>query len=549
MIVQFGKKKDDPKDGEQNHYLQVDYLNNLFQKTHVDEKTLAVWLQDIVDEFKGDEGAIFVMNANDLLCEIAVGTTSLIEGRKILPNKGLPGWLLESKKPAFLSDTYKDIRFDSKNNIFNPIPKSIVASPILFRNKVYGIIQINRRKARNPFESVDAEKLLEIAKIFGIYLHLLEYEKREKERLTKKKETRLEEQLTFETATQTVPIGFFLINEDLRILFINDFALKTLGTKKEETVGKRCRDIIISHDKKGEKLLLDEFLSTFPAKHFFQSPLHLLRNDGHEITVAFGISPFDFAEKKFAVIYFTNPAEWEMVYSKEDQFITNVAHELRTPLFAILGSLSILETELKRSKNLPPTIKSFLNIVKEEGEKFTNILNALLDFDEVSKWNIGLKREPILILDLVKSIADDFKSKCHDMSISLEVDFPSDPIQISGDELALQYAFSHLIDNAIKFNRKGGNIIIATEGLILRESSWNFEITIKDTGIGIPQSELPYIFGKFYRVEKEIHTISGFGLGLTIVKDIIEMHGGNILVESEMGKGTTFTVQLPTMEI
>ena len=128
-----------------------------------------------------------------------------------------------------------------------------------------------------------------------------------------------------------------------------------------------------------------------------KSPLHLLREDAHEITVAFGISPFTYEKKKYAVIYFTNPAEWEIVYSKEDEFITSIAHEMRTPLFAILGSLSILEKELSTIKNLPPTINSFVNIIREEGKKFTNILNALLDFDEVSTWNIGLKREKIPI--------------------------------------------------------------------------------------------------------------------------------------------------------
>ena len=76
MIVQFGKKKEDSKGTEQNNYLQIDYINNLFQKKHIDEKTLAVWLQDIVNEFKGDEGAIFIKTGDNLLCRISVGTTA-----------------------------------------------------------------------------------------------------------------------------------------------------------------------------------------------------------------------------------------------------------------------------------------------------------------------------------------------------------------------------------------------------------------------------------------------------------------------------------------
>ncbi|GAG75463.1 unnamed protein product [marine sediment metagenome] len=243
-----------------------------------------------------------------------------------------------------------------------------------------------------------------IQNIFGFFLFYLELKKREKEK-------KIEEELSFSTATQSVPIGFFIINDEFKILFANSFGLNTLGLKTDETIGKKCHDVILSNDMKGNISLLDEFLSKFPEKTYFQSPLHLLRKDGHEITVSFGVSPFKFNGKSFAVLFFTNPAEWEMVHSKEDEFITNVAHELRTPLFAIIGSLSILETELKGMNNLPPTIQSFLNIVREEGEKFANILNALLDFDEVSKWNIGLKREIFPILELVKKIAENFKQK------------------------------------------------------------------------------------------------------------------------------------------
>ncbi|TES91838.1 MAG: PAS domain-containing protein [Candidatus Cloacimonadota bacterium] len=544
---QFGKKKTEVKDTIKTLPSHLNYLNKLFQKVEWDEKILADWLKELVDELDGDEGAIFLRDDDNLICKVTTGTTSLVEGRKISKKKGLGGWLFQSNKPTFIPVAKKDIRFDPSENIFDPAPESIVASPILFKEDTYGIIQINRKKPNNPFILTNAKRLFEISNILGFYLSYLNLIKRE--RKEEKKEKRLEEELSFSIVAHSIPIGFFIINEDLRILFVNNFALKTLGFQNDEAIGKKCREVIISNDKKGDIPLLDEILSKFPEKEYFQSPLHLLRKDGHEITVAFGASPFKFDGKNFAVLYFTNPAEWEMVYSKEDEFITNVAHELRTPLFAILGSLSILETELKRTNNLPPTIQSFLNIIREEGEKYTNILNALLDFDEVSKWNIGLKKDTFQILELVKKVAESYKQKSKEKNITIEVDFPPESIQISGDKLAIQYAFSHLIDNAIKFNKPEGTVIISTEGLKLRDSSWNFEIVIRDTGLGIPESEIPYLFGKFYRVEKEIHTISGFGLGLTIVKDIIDMHGGDITIESEVDKGTTVTIQLPTMEI
>ncbi len=547
MLGQFGKKKTVSKNSQPTCSSYIDYLNELIQREEIDDRILENWLDILVKELRGDEGAIFFKDDDSLLCKVTTGATSLIDGRKISNNSGLGGWLLQSRKPAFLPESKKDIRFDQKENIFDPIPESIVAAPIIFREDTYGIIQINRRKTGNPFEAQDAERLFQISGILGFSLSYLDLRKREKRQETKEKW--LSKESAFSTIIQSIPIGFFIVNEDLKILSVNNFGLNTLELQTEEILGKRASQVLLSNDTKGNLPLLDEFLLKFPEKTYFQSPIHLLRKDGHEITVSFGVAPFSYNDKRFAVIYFTNPAEWEMVYSKEDEFITNVAHELRTPLFAILGSLSILEGELKRVNNLPPTIQSFLNIVTEEGSKFTNILNALLDFDEVSKWNIGLKRETIPILELIQEIIERFEQKSRENGISIEVYFPPESIQISCDKLAIQYAFSHIIDNAIKFNKPGGKVIISTEGLKLRDSSWNFEIIIKDTGKGIPESEIPYLFGKFYRVEKKIHTISGFGLGLTIVKDIINMHGGDVTIDSELDKGTTVTVQLPTMEI
>ncbi len=547
MLKQFGKRKTDNNSNEKNQAMDSLLTTELFQQHELNKKLLEDWLESVVNNFQGNEGAVFLDSDKELLCKATYGTTSFVEGRRISKKEGLAGWLFQSLKPAFLPYVEKDIRFDKKTNIFEPIPDTIIASPIVFADKVFGIIQINRRKSVKPFSAGDAENLLSISKIFGLYLSYLNLSQAKEREQTA--DSRIEERLPFSSISEKIPVGFFIINDNLKILFANKFALESLGFNKNDTLGKKCSDVIQSNDTKGNITLLSEILTTFPEKNYFQSPLHLNRKDSHEITVAFGVSPFTYKDKEFAVLYFTNPAEWEMVYSKEDEFITNVAHELRTPLFAILGSLSILEQELDRIENLAPTTRNFLNIIKEEGQKFTNILNALLDFDEVSKWNIGLKREAVSILDLINQLSLGFKQKAKENNVLFEVNFPDEDIKISGDKLALQYSFSHIIDNAIKFNKPGGKVTISTEGMILRDSSWNFEIVIKDTGIGIPKSEIPYLFGKFYRVEKKIHTISGFGLGLTIVKDIIEMHGGNISIESELDKGTKVIIQLPTMEI
>ena len=115
----LGKKKSVRYDQVEPQSSHLSYLNEIFQHEKIDEKILAKWLEHIVNQLGGDEGALFLKSADGLLCTMTTGTTSLVEGRRISGELGLSGWLLHSKKPAFLPEAHKDIRFDSKSNIFD----------------------------------------------------------------------------------------------------------------------------------------------------------------------------------------------------------------------------------------------------------------------------------------------------------------------------------------------------------------------------------------------------------------------------------------------
>ena len=267
MLRQFGKRK--LESSEVFDFAFIEKLSNLFISQEMNEKLLTEILNDIKTNFNADEAAIFILKNDSLICKIAVGTTSLVENRKISTKIGLGGWIMESHKPAFLPEVEKDIRFDKSDNIFSPIPATIVASPIMFNGHIYGIIQLNRRERNKPFNKTDAKHLFETSNIIGLFFSYL-FLKHKQEKIKEQKKTEKQQgEVSFSSVAQSIPIGFFVLDKNLRILSVNNFALTTLGLQKENVIGKNSSEVILSDDKKGNEPILNDFFSTFPEKNYF----------------------------------------------------------------------------------------------------------------------------------------------------------------------------------------------------------------------------------------------------------------------------------------
>jgi signal transduction histidine kinase len=232
--------------------------------------------------------------------------------------------------------------------------------------------------------------------------------------------------------------------------------------------------------------------------------------------------------------------------AKEEEFIQNVSHELRTPLSAILGSIQILMSGVGENSALGETERKFLSIIKEEGEKFSLILDNIININKISTGEVStIRNEEINLCDVIEDAALQFKEKAKSKNIKINIELSDKLGSIKGDKMSLFYVFSQLIDNGIKFNKENGEVFISSPGLIIFDNIWQAQITIKDTGIGIDKKDIPHIFDKFYRVENKVHTEHGTGLGLATVKDIIMNHNGMINCKSELGEWTEFKILIP----
>ncbi|MCF7887256.1 MAG: HAMP domain-containing histidine kinase [Candidatus Omnitrophica bacterium] len=227
----------------------------------------------------------------------------------------------------------------------------------------------------------------------------------------------------------------------------------------------------------------------------------------------------------------------ETISKTKSDFISNVSHELRTPLTSVKGFSSLLADE--KFGKLPQEAKKRLKKIVENVDKLMDIVNTLLDISRIESGKIEINITFYDIVPLIKNIADFFEPQSYQKNIDIKIDTPEN-FNVYMDKNLIERVLTNLVNNAIKFTPEGGQIIISC-----KDTDQKALISIADTGFGISRENLDKIFQEFYRVKDiEQKTIEGSGLGLSLVKKIIDSHKQKIWVESKVGKGTIFSFTL-----
>lgn len=227
------------------------------------------------------------------------------------------------------------------------------------------------------------------------------------------------------------------------------------------------------------------------------------------------------------------------------EFVANVSHELKTPIAAVKG---FAETLLAGGVKDEDTKRSFLQIILDEGERLNRLIGDILELSKIESKRVPLEYAPVHLKELFDSIFEMLDPAARKKSIVLIQGVP-EHLFIEGDEDRLRQIFMNLLSNAINYTLEGGRVKVEAEVLGDGDEEEKVRITVTDTGIGIPKKDLPRIFERFYRVDKaRSRSSGGTGLGLSIVKHLTELHRGTIRVESKVGEGSSFIVELPFMQ-
>lgn len=350
----------------------------------------------------------------------------------------------------------------------------------------------------------------------------------------------LENETRLKSVLDNMMSGVLMIDRTETIMLLNRSAEELLGFSGDELLGKNYRVAnqqfefaeLIGECIRDQERIRDEFVFYFPEERILEvnaSPLY----DSDE----------DFAG---VLVVLHNVTAFRRLERMRSEFVANVSHELKTPVAAVKG---FAETLLNGAMNDMETARTFLKIIFDESERLNRLIGDILELSKIESKRVPLQYSPVEMKDFISQSLQMVKDQAARKKITLEMDAEEGQF-IEADEDRLRQIIINLLSNGIAYTPEGGRVKVILEPVPGdgKEENERIRLIIADTGIGIPKQDLPRIFERFYRVDKARSRISGgTGLGLSIVKHLVDLHRGTISVESTVGMGSRFIVELPVI--
>lgn len=225
----------------------------------------------------------------------------------------------------------------------------------------------------------------------------------------------------------------------------------------------------------------------------------------------------------------------------KNDFINNMTHEFKTPI----ATISLAVDAMRNEKVLQDRAKLgyFSGIIKEENQRMNRQVETILKASQLEKQEVDLNLKPVHVHEVIRDVIDNFALQLQEKQGMVETQFDADADLINADEVHFSNLVNNLVDNAVKYSKENVPPVIRVS---TRSNGRTFTMRIEDNGIGMNKDTVRRIFEKFYRAHTgNVHNVKGFGLGLSYVKTMVEAHDGDIRAESTLGKGSTFTIELP----
>jgi len=350
-----------------------------------------------------------------------------------------------------------------------------------------------------------------------------------------------------EAIVRTVANPLVILNAELRVDTANDAFYNTFKVEPSESEGRLIYELG-NHQWNIPRLreLLKDILpgnsvfDNFEVTHDFETigrrtmllNARVLRDRGEGARILLGIQ--DLTERKQAEDALREAGE------RKNEFLAMLAHELRNPLAPIRNALHLMRLGGGNSE----AVQSASAMMERQFGQMVRLVDDLLDVSRISRGKIELRKGRVELASVVNHAVETARPQCESMDHDLTTTLPPQPVYLNGDPMRLAQVIGNLLSNACKFTDKGGRIVLTVE-----QEGEQAVIRVRDTGIGIPADQLPRIFDMFMQVDTSLErSVSGLGIGLTVVKNVVEMHGGAVEAHSAgVGQGSEFVVRLPLL--
>ncbi|KWX87860.1 histidine kinase [Paenibacillus riograndensis] len=332
--------------------------------------------------------------------------------------------------------------------------------------------------------------------------------------------------------------GIVMINAEGEIALLNRAAEQLLDVKNSEMAGHSFKELKHHYEL---SRLIEEGVSRNESVHEERS----IYNPTERIVRLDGVPMMQDGSNRGMLFLLQEVTEIRRLEKMRSEFVANVSHELKTPVAAVKG---FAETLLGGGVKDEKTARSFLQIIYDENERLNRLIGDILELSKIESKRAQLECSPVHLIEFFDSLLETLSKVAEKKNISLNAAVPEE-LFMEGDEDKLRQIFINLISNAINYTQDGGSVNVNVVNGQKADGTETVVFTVRDTGMGIPRKDLPRIFERFYRVDKaRSRSSGGTGLGLSIVKHLVELHHGSISVESDLGIGSSFILELPLLQ-
>jgi PAS domain S-box-containing protein len=342
---------------------------------------------------------------------------------------------------------------------------------------------------------------------------------------------------------EAVAEGVMVANSQGRVILFNAAAERILGAGRDEIIGRPTEDLLGLYGAGGANWLHQVRQWSLSASSRVDLPSVEQRLQIENRFVDVHVAPVTLGDEYLGTVsIFRNVTEEVEADRTKTEFVSTVSHELRTPMTSIKGYADLML--LGAAGMMNEDQKRFLSIIKANADRLTVLVNDLLDISRIEGGRVELDIKPLRVEGMVDQVATSLRAKIEEKGLSLFINIPPDLPAVLGDRDRVIQILTNLVGNAYQYTKPGGSIAVTAQ-----RTGEAVQVDVADTGIGIALEAQAKVFDRFYRADDpDVQEFSGTGLGLAIVKSLVDMHRGRIWLESEVGKGTTFSFTLPVAE-
>jgi signal transduction histidine kinase/putative methionine-R-sulfoxide reductase with GAF domain len=472
-----------------------------------------------------ETGSLLLMDqvTGELYFDVALGEKGgSLQQVRLKKGEGIAGWVAENRKPAVVNDVAKDSRWTQKADKTSKFTtNAILAVPLLVKDKLVGVMEAINRADGSPFTDIDVQMLETFASQAAIAIEnarLFESIRQEKEKMS--------------TILGEMSEGALLLEPSGKIVLGNPAAHNLLGREKLES------------------LPWSEITGTFNVKPPWSDipnlggacGIELVRKNPPALILAGVINQVcnDRGKVTGYLVVFSNVTEERREAQLKKNFLALVSHKLKTPLVAIRGFTPML---LEKPEELTSFQKTAIETIDRNSQQLASLVEKLMWFAALEGETLELTRKPHSIASIFDLAISELASYLRTTEAQIDRDESINNLpSFNVDKIWMKEVFRNLIENGVKFNSHTPRKV-RISGQVKDQ---RVEISVNDNGPGIPSEERGNIFNKFYQIEGSFTgQVQGMGLGLALVKRVVDEHGGKVRVESELGKGSTFIVSLP----